>query len=336
MFLLGYSSHGAAWLDSMMDLEDAEDLVPAVAHALAQQVSPAVHHGLLPGYVTVEESFLVLRGRLMEAAQLSRRHGVPLPLDIQYDEFTVDIPENQILGTALERMLRVPRVEEESARMLRRLLREFGDVTSTRSGDPVAAWVATRLIVRYHTALRLSELILRATSFEHATGTVAVNGFLLDMPKLFEDFVTVALREAIELTYGGRVLGQARYHLDVADQGAVQTLHRLARPRPSRRRGGRQVQGREALRLPNADLYQLLAYCTVLGLPVGHLIYAAGSEVPAHHVVRGSGAEITCHALNRPGSHRASSADTGPCTSNGRARIVIIKRRDVGINQTFI
>ncbi|MBO0801533.1 MAG: hypothetical protein J2P25_00440 [Nocardiopsaceae bacterium] len=49
---------------------------------------------------------------------------------------------------------------------------------------------------------------------------------------------------------------------------------------------------------PNADLYQLLAYCTVLGLPTGHLIYAAGNETPAHHVVRGSGVEIVCHSLD--------------------------------------
>jgi McrBC 5-methylcytosine restriction system component len=50
----------------------------------------------------------------------------------------------------------------------------------------------------------LAELVLRATSVEHPRGAVAVNGFLLDMPKLFEDFVTMALREAVEGAYGGR------------------------------------------------------------------------------------------------------------------------------------
>ena len=49
---------------------------------------------------------------------------------------------------------------------------------------------------------------------------------------------------------------------------------------------------------PNADLYQLLAYCTVLGLRIGHLVYAAGNEEPARHVVRQAGIEIVCHALN--------------------------------------
>ena len=49
---------------------------------------------------------------------------------------------------------------------------------------------------------------------------------------------------------------------------------------------------------PNADLYQLLAYCTVLGLHNGHLVYAKGNETPAHHVVRRSGIEIFCHAVD--------------------------------------
>ncbi len=38
--------------------------------------------------------------------------------------------------------------------------------------------------------------MLDATSVEHDAGNVAVNGFLLDMPLLFEQFVTGALREA--------------------------------------------------------------------------------------------------------------------------------------------
>jgi 5-methylcytosine-specific restriction enzyme subunit McrC len=49
---------------------------------------------------------------------------------------------------------------------------------------------------------------------------------------------------------------------------------------------------------PNADLYQLLAYCTVLGLRSGHLVYAQGNEKPARHVVRRSGIEIFCHAVD--------------------------------------
>jgi 5-methylcytosine-specific restriction enzyme subunit McrC len=298
LFLLGYSVHGAGWLREQVDVAAAPDLVPAVAQALWRQVSRAVAQGLLPGYVEVEESAPVLRGRLLESAQLALHHGLPLPLEIRHDEFTVDILENQILCAACERMLLVPRVDTESSRQLRRLLRDFADVTPLQRGDPAPSWYASCINARYHEALRLAELVLRATSVEQGPGAVAVNGFLIDMPRLFEDFVTVALREALERVHGGRVVGQARHHLDVAGQVPL-------RPDIVWRVGDApaavidaKYKAEKPAGYPNADLYQLLAYCTVLGLPVGHLVYASGNEEPARHVVRQAGTEIICHALD--------------------------------------
>jgi 5-methylcytosine-specific restriction enzyme subunit McrC len=298
LFLLGYSRHAAAWQQGTVPVAEAADLVPAVAQALWRQTERAIHQGLLPGYILVEESAQVLRGRLRESAQLHQHHGLPLPLEIRHDEFTVDIPENQILRTACERMLSVPRVDAESLRMLRRLLRDFGDVTVISRGSPVPAWLPTHLNARYHAALRLASLVLDATSVEHDAGNVAVNGFLLDMPLLFEQFVTVALREAIEAGFGGRVDDQVRYYFDQA--GRV-----VLRPDIVWKAGGAPVavidakyKAEKPAGYPNADLYQLLAYCTILGLPTGHLVYAKGNEYPARHKVRQSDVEILCHAID--------------------------------------
>jgi 5-methylcytosine-specific restriction enzyme subunit McrC len=49
---------------------------------------------------------------------------------------------------------------------------------------------------------------------------------------------------------------------------------------------------------PDADLYQMLTYCTALHLRRGHLIYAKGNEDPARYVVRNAGIEIICHTLD--------------------------------------
>ena len=298
LFLLGYAQHAAAWQPDTVPVAEATDLVPVVAQALWRQTERAIHQGLLPGYVLVEESSLVLRGRLRESEQLHRHHGLPLPLEIRHDEFTTDIAENRVLRTACERMLAVPRVDAESQRMLRRLLRDFSEVTPISRGDPAPEWQPSRLNARYHVALRLAELVLRATSVEHESGGVAINGFLLDMPKLFEDFVTTALREALVATYGGRVQGQERSYLDEASQV-------ILRPDIVWKIRGSAVavidakyKAEKPAGYPNADLYQLLAYCTVLGLPSGHLVYAKGNEEAARHVVRRSGVEIFCHALD--------------------------------------
>jgi 5-methylcytosine-specific restriction enzyme subunit McrC len=298
LFLVGYATHAAAWRPETVLVDEAADLTPAVAQALWRQTERAIHQGLLPGYILVEEGSPVLRGRLRESEQLHRHHGLPLPLEIRHDEFTIDIPENQILRTACERMLTVARVDADSKRMLRRLLRDFSEVSSLRRSDPIPAWQPTRLTARYHAALRLAEIVLRATSVEHQSGAVLLNGFLLDMAKLFEDFVTVALREALVADFGGRVDDQDRHYLDQA--GRV-----VLRPDIVWKIRGSPVavidakyKAEKPAGYPNADLYQLLAYCTVLGLREGHLVYAKGNEEPARHVVRESGVEIFCHAVD--------------------------------------
>jgi 5-methylcytosine-specific restriction enzyme subunit McrC len=298
LFLVGYALHAAAWQPQTVPVAEAADLVPAVAQALWRQTEQATHQGLLSGYILIEESSQVLRGRLFESEQLHRHHGLPLPLEIQHDEFTIDIPENRILRTACERMLAVPRVDAESQHMLRRLLRDFSDVTPLHRGEQIPDWQATRLNARYHAALRLAELVLRATSIEHESGSVAVNGFLLDMPRLFEDFVTVALRAALVPAYGGRVDDQDQNHFDEAGQ---------VRLRPDlvwKIRGSAvavidaKYKAEKPTGYPNADLYQLLAYCTVLGLRSGHLVYAQGNKKPVRHVVCRSGIEIFSHAVD--------------------------------------
>ena len=94
---------------------------------------------------------------------------------------------------------------------------------------------------------------------------------------LFEQFVTVALREAITARFGGRVEGQIRYYLDQAGQVPLW-------PDIVWKVGGTtaavidaKYKAEKPAGYPNADLYQLLAYCTILGLPVGHLVYARGT-----------------------------------------------------------
>lgn len=63
---------------------------------------------------------------------------------------------------------------------------------------------------------------------------------------------------------------------------------------------------------PNADMYQLTAYCTPLGLREGHLIYAKGDTASHAIEVVGAGITIYCHALDptTPPAELLASIDT--------------------------
>jgi 5-methylcytosine-specific restriction enzyme subunit McrC len=51
-------------------------------------------------------------------------------------------------------------------------------------------------------------------------------------------------------------------------------------------------------RYPNADHYQMLAYCTALRVPIGWLVYASGSQGTRSRHVRETGVEIIEYPLN--------------------------------------
>jgi len=312
-FLLGFSLDPArAWRDSRegtVDVGAYDDVVPALAHAVERQIDAALRQGVLQGYRTVEESALVMRGRLRETEQIRRHFGRTPPVEITYDAYTADTAENRILRAAVERLSRLPGVPGPVRRRLARQRARLADALPLIRGQEPPRRQPSRLNSRYGPALRLAEAVLRGTSPEHRPARpepLTVDGFLIDMNRLFEDFVTVALREAVR-EHGLTASLQDPHHLDVA---------RLVRVRPDL--VVRTGDGRTPLAVVdakykvektdgrlNADLYQALAYATVLGLPEAHLVYAAGRRPERFHEVHGTtsgpdgrGVRIYQHSLD--------------------------------------
>ena len=135
------------------------------------------------------------------------------------------------------------------------------------------------------------------------------SGFLMDMNRVFQEFVTVALREALgvsEREFGERSIGP----LDM--EGRVSLKPDLTWRDGSRCMfvGDVKYKRMEA-GVPNADLYQLLAYAIALDLPGGLLIYAQGEQEPATHTVRHAGKRLEVAALDLSGALEATLARVG-------------------------
>jgi len=295
LFMLGYAAD-PGFRPEAIDAGAYDDLWPALAESLARLAERALFGGVLQGYRTTEDSSDVVRGRIRVADQLRTHPGCLYPIEIAYDEYLIDIAENQILRTALRRMRSVPRLRRDVAARLSHLENRLNGVTILRRGAAMPAWRATRLNARYVPALRLAELILRNTAAQAGDGGIEIASFVVVMWKVFEDFVTVALKEAIA-SRGRRSVAQQRWWLDAEridltprvpmaidlieyDGGAPQMVYDAKY----------KASGGEG-RYPNADFYQMLAYCTTIGIDRAILVYAQGGS-PVDRQIENSAVRI--------------------------------------------
>jgi 5-methylcytosine-specific restriction enzyme subunit McrC len=298
LFLLAYSPTDP-WHPAPVTAATADDLLPALADLLARTAQRTLETGVLHGYRETADDLPLIRGRIRTTAQL-RRTGLPLPIAVQYDDHTPDIAENRILLSALHLAAQLPGVPQATLRTLRHLTDRLHGVRRLH-GEPLPTWTPTRLNARYTQALRLAELLLAGRSLQPERGApVRTDGFLLDMPRVFERFLTLALRAALT-RHGIRCEDQERHHrLDQAGRALIRpdlVLYRKGRPISV-------VDAKYKALNPTAPpvehLYQLLSYCTALSLPRGHLVYATTTDnaSPATHAIRNSPTTITTHALN--------------------------------------
>jgi 5-methylcytosine-specific restriction enzyme subunit McrC len=297
-WMLSHARDDQGWRSEAADLQTVEDFVPALAVAFTAAASRALAPGVLQGYRVAEEALPTLRGRLREGDQLRARLGLAPPLEVRYDDYSVDIPENQILLAANDQLRRTPGVPAAARRGLHRLAQALAEVSRLTPGAPLPRTASNRLTARYRPALRLARLVLARHSTEHHTGAVQAGGFAFDLNTVFEDWLTAVLREAITTRHGGTVVAQHPMSLD--DAALVDMYPDITWWRHGACLGVADAKYKRTSGAspPNPDLYQMLAYCTALGLSEGHLVYATDHAPRREYRVLRSGVCIVAHGLN--------------------------------------
>lgn len=303
VFLLGYARDPGFRPEDVVG-DDEPELWPALAESLARLAERALGRGVLQGYRTMEDALRSVRGRIRIGDQISRRPGQMVPLEVSYDEFTVDISENRILRSALRRMLAVPRLDAKVRARLAHLDGRLEGVRLLHAHEQIPRWQPSRLNERYQPALRLAEVILRNCSAEAGPGGVRVAAFVVSMWKVFEDFVTTALTEALR-RYPGVTRAQYPSWLDVPRAGKTKgeipmsiDIAHLVGGEPVIVFDAKYKVADSSGNYPNADHYQMLAYCTALGLDRAWLVYARGCSGPVERQVRNTDTKVVEYPLD--------------------------------------
>jgi 5-methylcytosine-specific restriction enzyme subunit McrC len=319
LFLLGYAADPGFQPEDVSAMAEPE-LWPALAESVARQVDRALAPGVLQGYVSLDEALPLVRGRVRVADQIARRPGLPLPLEVRYDEYAPDIPENQLIRTALRRLTAVPGLRPNLRSRLAHLDGRLDGVQVLPAGTPLPAWRLTRLNRRYAAALRLAEIVLRNQSAEPGPGRVTVAAFVVSMAKVFEDFVTVALQEALSASVG---YTQAQYPEYLAERRLIpirpDVVH-LVGTHPVAVFDAKYKLEEPSSGYPNADAYQMLAYCTALQLERGWLVYAQGGSAGRRRI-RNTSIEIIQYPLDLAASPTALLRQVAALASEALASI---------------
>ena len=252
-----------------------------------------------------EEALHTVRGRIRVADQLRRRFDIPLPVEVRYDDFTDDILANRLVKAAAHRLGKL-RIRSARSRL------DLGWVAATLDNVSLADFPPKavpevkfdRLNEHYREVVNLARLILRHTAIETARGKARANGFLMDMNKVFQEFVTRALREELKLSESTFPSDKRLPRLHLDEDREVQLKPDLSwwNGPTCTFVGDAKYKRVKHAHVPNADLYQLLAYTTALNLPGGLLIYAEGEAKDVVHRVRHAGKQLEIATLDLSGN----------------------------------
>lgn len=129
----------------------------------------------------------------------ARRFGILHPLEVEYQEHDRDIPENQVLLSAL--LILVDALQALGSRHWSRLagaVPAFAGVTPLVTGAGMPSVHLSRLTEQYGRARTLADLILAGSGLTEVSGTHAGRGMLFPMWAVFEQFVARVLSRELQ------------------------------------------------------------------------------------------------------------------------------------------
>ncbi len=283
------------------------EVLDFLAAQLARLLEERARAGLQRGYVERAAQGPFLQGRLDVPAQL--RQPAKDSFQYHHDDFTLDVPCNQLPRATAELVLSSPLLGDAVRPVLRRALQPFASVTSVSLNvEHFAATLADRLLEPHRALLELCRLLAEGLMAGERSGEVACPAFLLNLEQVFERYVTRGIVEAFAGREGYRV--------------AVQPLHVVGR-----REGQPDLQMRPdvvlyrdgeprcivdakwkylpATRLVVEDVYQVLAYAAALGVRRVVLVYPGKRDRVWKYALNGGQTEVEVRRLRVCGSREA-------------------------------
>lgn len=278
-------------LERQANIATFDDILEPIASAFVESVENLIDRGLYRTYIEQDDNLNAIRGRIDFPRDVVQNVVLRHRTWCVFTEFSWDVPENQVIRQVL-RQLSGWGFSHRLTRELMALERQMEDIQSTnmRSVD-MNRFTYSRQNDHYQPIHRFCRLFLDGFSLSEHAGESPFDGFLMDMNVLFERFIALKLRHHLErVSPAWRLAAQSTYPLDEHNSLRIQPDLLLDHA------GTRTLVADTKYKLnPRniSDFYQIITYCTVLGLNRGMLIYPRHEkDLEQSLVVRRSGTVI--------------------------------------------
>ncbi|HEV7677953.1 MAG TPA: hypothetical protein VGQ42_05260 [Candidatus Dormibacteraeota bacterium] len=258
-----------------------------VARYFRDQLLALDGRGLYRAYTDVSDNLAAVRGRIDLPHDLRQNLIERERTACIFSEFTRDIRENQFLRQTAH-LLSECGLVDDFAPDFARIDYWWSDVRRTsHSPDMATSFTYHRLNEHYRSVHQLAALLLRWLSPDGSDGDRRFPAFLVNMNDLYEKFIRQSIVDRASGTM--RVRKPRRLPLDRASSAHIQPdllFEHHSRPilvgDCKYKRTGVKTDS-------DSDLYQMVAYCTALGLETGVLVYPRHlADVNDELVLRGS------------------------------------------------
>lgn len=288
-YLLGLHD-GIKFESDSVNIEESRDITDLIFESFLRNVIASTSRGLLTDYRRVEETSKVLHGRILIGEQLKKRQGHMYPVEVSFDEFTDNIPENIELNMAITKAMKFGNLTTTQHRDFRHVSRRFSEIDTSKSNFN---WTKSRHNTHYWNSLVLADLINSGKGFYEELGGVAVSGFTVDMYRVFEKFLLRELKMRLE-RHGGVV--ETKYlYLDEENRQKAQID--IMWHRDGQIKFIADAKYKDPASNWESALYQVNTYAAAFSLDSIHLIYALPvDEAPLR--LKGNGPLVYRHGID--------------------------------------
>lgn len=274
--LLSFVSNDYFGMDEMVDYEEEEGIFDLLGQLYSLELSKVIKLGLRQDYSHLTGNLSTVRGRILFGPHLKHNVAQAGKIFCLFNQRSSDTTENQALLAATEFLLLGqvcgPKTQNALRSCLRRMPAEIS--TSGFSNQKLSKIQIGRHNEHYRRPLFLAGLILRSIAFSNEAGTSHQPSFIINVAKLFEDYVAQCLLRYFD-DPRLEILTQEKSEFDVKGTLHIQPdlMFRLRETNDIVSVADTKYKDLDSKSVNSADAYQMLAYMISRSCKVSVLIY---------------------------------------------------------------